>query len=51
MEAMKRYRIGQFVYWYRPSDAPKGAECIDDPKPVKKAAPKPKNKAVKPENK
>lgn len=50
MEAMKRYRIGQFVYWYRPSEAPKGAECLDDPKPAKKAV-APKNKAVKPADK
>lgn len=55
MEAMKRYRIGQLVFWYRPEDAPKGAECLDEEpkaeKPKKKAAPKPKNKALTPDTK
>lgn len=56
MEAMKRYRIGQLVFWYRPKDAPEGAVCVDEPEPkpepnAKKKAAKAKNKAVTPENK
>lgn len=57
MEAMKRYRIGQYVYWYNPKDPdlPDFAVCIDEeekPKPkAKKKAAKAENKAVEPENK
>lgn len=56
MEAMKRYRIGQLVFWYKPDDAPEGAVCLDEePKPAKPKAEakavKPKNKAVKAETK
>ena len=54
LEAMKRYRIGNRAFWYKPEDAPEGAECLDAPKPkpkAKKKAVKAENKAVEPENK
>ena len=51
MAEMKRYRIGSLLFWYDPADPllPAGAEPVDEPKP--KAEPKAEAKAVKPKNK
>ena len=54
MEALKRYRIGERIYWYNPKDPdlPSFAEPLDQPKPkAKKKAVKAENKALEPENK
>ena len=53
MDKRKPYRVNGYVYLYDPSDPllPKNAEPVEPEKPKKKAAPKPKTKAVTPENK
>ncbi len=51
MDTRKRYRVNGYIFLYDPKDPrlPKDAELLEEPK--KKAAPKPKNKAVKPADK